>query len=95
MSKKGSKLPLLIGLAAVGAYRFYKGKGMFNKVRFHEQHNAVSDYLDGHYPNAFYSDIVPTDDGWSCIVNNRGRRFVLYLTKSDDGVYVFWEKECK
>lgn len=95
MSKKGSKLPILIGIAAVGAYRLYKGKGVFNKVRFKEQHDAVSDYLAGHYPDAFYSDIAPTDEGWSCVVNNHGNRFVLYLTKSTDGIYVFWEKDCK
>ena len=93
MSKKKSKLPLLIGLAAVGAYRFYKGKGIFNKYRFSEEHKAVSDYLEGHYPGAFYSDIAPTEDGWSCIVNNGGKRFVLYFTKSSDGIFVFWEKE--
>lgn len=93
MSKKGSKLPLLIGLAAVGAYRFYKGKGVFNKVRFPEQHKAVSDYIESHYPTAFYSDITPTDDGWSCIINTAARQVVLYMTKSTDGIFVFWEKE--
>ncbi len=93
MSKKGSKLPILLGLAAVGAYRFYKGKGMFNKYRFSEQHDAVLGYIESHCPGAFYSDITPTDDGWSCVINNHGNRFVLYLTKSPEGVYVFWEKE--
>ena len=93
MNKKGNKLPLLLGLAAVGAYRFYKGKGIFNKVRFSEQHNAVSGYIESHFPGAFYSDIAPTDDGWSCVVNNHGNRFILYMTKSPDGVYVFWEKK--
>lgn len=92
MSKKGNKLPILAGLAALGIYRFYKGKGIFNKIRFADQHNAVSDYLESNYPNAFYSDITPTDDGWSCIVNNMGTRFVLYITKSEGGVFVFWEK---
>lgn len=93
MRKKVSKIPLLIGLAAVGVYRFSKGKGMFNKVRFKEQHQAVSDYIESHFPGALYSDITPTDDGWSCVVNNMGTRFVLYMTKSADGVFVFWEKE--
>lgn len=93
MGKKGNKLPLLIGLAAVGAYRFCKGKGIFNKIRFAEQHRVFSDYIESHFPGAFYSDITPTDDGWSCVVNNHGNRFVLYMTKSSDGVFVFWEKE--
>lgn len=93
MSKKGSKLTLLAGIAVLGAYRFYKGKGVFNKVRFKEQHQAVSDYLENHLPGAFYSEITHTDDGWSCVVNNQGKQFVLYMTKSPDGVFVFWEKE--
>lgn len=93
MSKKGSKLPLLIGLAALGAYRFYKGKGMFNKVRFMRQHEAVSDYLEKSFPNAFYSDITETEEGWSCVVNNMGNRFVLYMTKTPDDTFIFWEKE--
>ena len=92
MSKKSTKL-LLLGVAALGAYRFYKGKGSFNKIRFSEQHKAVSDYLEGHFPNATYSEITQTEEGWSCIVNAHPKSFVLYMTKSSDGVFVFWEKE--
>ncbi len=93
MSKKGNKLPILIGIAAIETYRFYKGKGFFNKIRFKEQHKAVSDYLENHYPNAFYSDITATENGWSCVVNNRGNRVVLYMTKTPDNVFVFWENQ--
>ncbi len=93
MSKKGNKLPILIGIAAVGAYRFYKGKGIFNKIRFKEQHDAVSSYLETHYPDAFYSGITPTDDGWSCVINSRSKKAVLYMTKADNGTFVFWEKD--
>ncbi len=91
--KKGNKLPLLIGIAAIGAYRFYKGKGMFNKIRFREQHEAVCKYLETHYPNAFYSEITPTDEGWSCVINMTDKRVVLYMSKTPENMFVFWEKE--
>ena len=93
MSRKNSRLPLFLGIAAWEAYRFYKGKGIFNKIRYKEQHEALGNYLDTHYPNAFYSDIVEADGGWSCIVNDNGRRIVVYMIKTEDGVYLFSEKE--
>ena len=92
MSKKTTKL-LLLGAAALGAYNLYKGKGVFNKIRFKEQHDAVCDYLENNFPNATYSEITATDEGWSCVVNTASGNFVLYMTKSPENVYVFWEKE--
>ncbi len=92
MSKKSTKL-FLLGAAALGAYNLYKGKGVFNKVRFKEQHQAVSDYLENHFPNSTYSEITATDEGWSCVVNTYPGNFVLYMTKTPEGVFVFWEKE--
>lgn len=93
MSKKNGKIPVLVGVAVWEAYRFYKGKGIFNKIRYKNQHDAVSNYVETHYPNAFYSDIVEADNGWSCIINDRGRKILLYITKTDDGTFIFWEKE--
>lgn len=92
MSKKSTKI-FILGAAALGAYNLYKGKGIFNKLRFKEQHEAVSDYLDSHFPDSTYSEIVPTEDGWSCVVNTYPKNFVLYMTKTSEGVFVFWEKE--
>lgn len=74
------------------AYRFYKGKGIFNKVRYKKQHEAVSSYIDAHYPDAFYSDITETGTGWSCIVHSKNTKIMLYMSKASDGRYVFWEK---
>ncbi len=91
--KRGNKLPILLGIAAVEAYRFYKGKGLFNKVRYAKQHEAVGNYMETHYPGGFYSDLTETDEGWSCIVTYGGRRIVLYMTLSSDGTFIFWEKE--
>ena len=92
MSKKGAKI-LLLGAAALGAYNFYKGNGIFNKLRFGEQHKAVSDYIESHCPGASYSEITQTDEGWSCVVDDSDVSFVLYLTKTPEGTFVFWEKE--
>ncbi|MBR6392010.1 MAG: hypothetical protein IKS12_01880 [Eubacterium sp.] len=92
MSKKRGNLPVLLCIAAWVAYRCYKGQGIFNKVRYKAQHEAVSNYVETHYPNAFYSDIIEADNGWSCIVTDGGRKIVLYLTKTDSGTFIFWEK---
>jgi len=91
--KKNSKLPLLLGVALWEGYRFYKGRGIFNKARYKKQHDAVSNYLETHYPNAFYSDIVETEDGWSCVVNNGGNKIMLYITKTENDTFIFWEKQ--
>jgi hypothetical protein len=93
MSKKNSKLPVILGVAVWEAYRVYKGKGIFNKLRFKQQHEALCNYLETHYPDAFYSDIVEAEDGWSCIITDKERRIVIYMTKTDGGTFVFWEKE--
>jgi len=93
MSKKNNNMPILLGVALWEGYRFYKGKGIFNKFRYKKQHEAVSNYLETHYPNAFYSDIVETDDGWSCILNDSGKKVMLYMTKTDNNTFIFWEKQ--
>lgn len=93
MSKKNGKLPVLIGVAIWEAYRLYKGRGIFNKLRYKVQHEAVSNYMETHYPNAFYSDIIEADSGWSCIITDGGRKITLYFTKTEDGTFIFWEKE--
>ncbi len=93
MSKKTTKLLLLGAAAAVGAYSFYKGKGIFNKVRFKAQHDAVCEYLENEFSGASYSEITPTDEGWSCVVDAETGKFVLYMTKTPEGKFSFWEKE--
>ena len=93
MSKKRSKLPIFLGFVAWEAYRYYKGKGIFNKLRFKDQHDALSHYLETHYPDATCSDIVEANGGWSCIIKDEDREIVIYITKTDEGVYLFSEKE--
>lgn len=93
MSKKRSKLPIFLSFVAWEAYRYYKGKGIFNKLRFKDQHEALGNYLETHYPDATCSDIVEAHGGWSCIIQDDGREIVIYMTKTDEGVYLFSEKE--
>lgn len=87
---------LLASAAAVGVYGALTGKGMFNKPRFKEQHDAISRYVDAHYPGATYAPISATQRGYMTVI----KRFMkpdimLYAYKSTDGVYVFNESEIK
>ena len=93
MNRNNKKLTALLAIGAVGAYRFYKGKGGFNKIRFKTQHEAVSKYVETHYPGAFYSDIVKTSKGWTCAITARNTRIALYINKAPDNTFIFWEEK--
>lgn len=93
MKKQHKLLAVALGAAAIGAYRAFKGKGAFNKMRFAEQHAAVSKYVEAHHPGAIYSPIEQFGDGWSCIITDNGEKLLLYITCSDDGVFIFDESE--
>ena len=59
------KTLFLIGTAAAaGIYSAITGKGLFNKPRFKEQHERVANYVETHYPNAVYTPIEMTANGW-------------------------------
>lgn len=90
--KKNKWIPVLFALAAAGIYHAAKGRGAFNPIRFSAQHNAVSRYVETHYPGASYSEITALPDGWSCVVHAPGKEVLLFLTKSENGVYIFHEK---
>lgn len=91
MKKRNKLLLFAAGAAVVGAYRAFKGKGSFNKIRFADQHSAAANYVETNHPGAAYSAIEPVGEGWSCVINDGGEKYLLYLTCSDDGVYVFEE----
>ncbi len=93
MNKKNTRLTALLALGAVGAYRFYKGKGSFNKIRFKSQHEAVSKYVETHYPGAFYSGITETSKGWTCVITARDAQIALYIDKAPDDTFIFWEEK--
>lgn len=93
MNKKNTKLTAILAVGAVGAYRFYKGKGGFNRIRFKSQHEAVSKYVETHYPGASYSDIVETSKGWTCAITTNKGQVALYINKAPDKTFIFWEEK--
>lgn len=93
MAKKKSTLLTVLGAAAAyGIYSAVTGKGIFNKPHFKEQHDAVSRYVDSHYPRARYTPIEQTQNGWMTIITKSDfSRVMLYLSKAENGVYIFKE----
>lgn len=86
-------LPVLLGVTAAGIYHFVQGNGIFNRMRFASQHDAVSRYVETHFPGARYSAIRDTGDGWiTMITPKNGDKILLYLIKTDEGVYIFREE---
>ena len=90
---KAKILIMLAGAAAIGAYSYAEGIGPFNKLKFKNQHDAISRYVETHYPGAFYSPIVGTANGWMTSVKRADMTpIVLYVTRSADGMYIFSEE---
>lgn len=94
MKKKNAII--LAALSAAGVYSAVNGKGIFNKVRFKSQHDAVARYVKSHYPNAFYKPITAAGNGWATVIVRPGMpKIFLYVTRSEDDVYVFHETDVK
>lgn len=90
--KKFGLFAVLAGATAIGAYNYAKGNGIFNKRRFKSQHEAVTRYLDAHYPGAVYSPIKSEDDGWITIITTPdNKRISLSITRCEDNIYIFKE----
>ena len=82
--------------ATAAVYSLAVGKGPFNRMRFKEQHDALSKYVDNNYPDCAYTPITIHGRGWASKVKRRGQtiRFI-YFSKSAEGVYVFTESAQK
>lgn len=91
------KLTLITAATAAIAltYRAAKGYGIFNRVRFSKEHQAITDYLAAHHPNATYGPIAQTGDSVSTVVTDSNEKFILVVTKSNEGIYIFSEEELK
>ncbi len=90
MMKK--KTLFLLGAAAAGVYSAVAGKGPFNKIRFAAQHEHISRYVNSHYPNAAYSPIEATENGWVTVIKRIGApKIILYVTCDENGNYIFEE----
>ena len=94
MKKKLTLLTVGAAAAAV-AYRAVKGYGVFNRFRFSSEHQAISDYLAANHFGATYGPIAQTGDSVSTVVTDSTQQFLLVVTKSDDGIYIFSEEELK
>ena len=92
--KKRNKL-LLFAAATAGAvaYSSIEGRGIFNKTRFKKVHEAVSRYVETHYPNSFYSPISATQKGYITTINTGTKKIMLYITTSSEGIFIFEERE--
>lgn len=91
-NKKLTLLTMAASAAALCAYRAFRGYGVFNRIRFANEHDAIERYLQAHYPYATYGTIVDTSNGYSTVVTNGGHKFHLHISKTSDGMYVFSEK---
>ncbi|MCD8390831.1 MAG: hypothetical protein LUD03_03195 [Firmicutes bacterium] len=89
---KKRTLILMAGAAAAGAVGALQGLGPFNKIKFKNQHDAVSRYVQTHYPHALYSPISQTKSGWLTVIRRLNMPpIMLYITLSPDGSFVFKE----
>lgn len=91
---KKRTLFLIAGAAAIGAVSAAEGFGPFNKLKFKEQHDAVSRYVQTHYPHALYSPISQTKDGWVTVIRSiRRPPVMLYISSGPNGEFIFREVE--
>lgn len=84
-------------LAAAAAtailYSAVTGKGVFNRMRFKNEHDAIARYVESNYPGAAYSPIQKTEMGYAAVIRrpNRGAKIMLYAMPCEGGHYVFKE----
>lgn len=90
----GKKRLLAWGLSLAGytAYSAITGRGVFNRLKFKEQHEVIARYVEGHYPGAVYSPVQTTEHGYAVmIMRKKGAPIMLHATPTPDGHYVFKE----
>ena len=91
---KKNVLIMMGAVAAAGIYSAVKGKGPFNKIRFKELHEKISNYVETHYPYSWYSPISATEKGWVTVITNRtGDRVLLYVSCDENGNYIYNENK--
>ncbi|MBQ7793762.1 MAG: hypothetical protein IJ366_04495 [Clostridia bacterium] len=91
MRKKLPIIAALSGVAVAAAYRIIKGHGVYNRLKFKDVHTAVSHYLETNHPGATCSAITNTGDGYYTIITDGTNKYMLTVTKTDDGMYVYHE----
>ncbi len=91
MKKKLPIIATISGVAIAAGYRIIKGHGVFNRIKFKDEHIAVTHYLETNHPGATYSSIVNTGDGYYTIITDGSDKFMLTVTKTEDGMYIYHE----
>ena len=77
---------------AVTAYSAVTGKGIFNKYKFKNEHEAIAKYVESNYPGAVYSPVQKTEQGYAVIIRRPNMaKVMLYVMPTDRGDYVFHE----
>ena len=89
MMKNKYKLLVLAGIGAAIGYSAWKGVGVFNKVRFKKQFDAIQSYIDTHYPGAAIGEIVPFKEGWNCSISYGGKNIIIYIIPNDNEGFIF------
>ena len=84
---------LAAAATAATLYSAVTGKGVFNRMRFKNEHDAIARYVESNYPGAVYSPIQKTEMGYAAVIRrpNRGSKIMLYAMPCEDGHYVFKE----
>ena len=93
MKRKNRLLLLTLASAAAVGYSAYEGRGVFNKIRFKKIHEAVSGYVDTHYPGCSYSPITKGAHGYFTTITTPQGRVILYITDARNGMFIFEEKK--
>ncbi len=89
---KKKTLLMLGAAAAAGVYGAVTGKGPFNRIRFKEQHERISNYMETHYPKAIYTPVEATENGYVTVIKRLGMNdIILYITIDGEGNYIFTE----
>jgi len=93
MKKRNARL---LGLACAAltatAYSAITGKGIFNKYRFKNEHQAIANYVESNYPGSQYSPVQKTEQGYAVIILRPDlSRVMLYVMPTETGDYVFKE----
>lgn len=87
--KKSSKILIAVGAGVVLGYSIYKGKGIFNKIRFKRQFEALENYVDTHYPDAKIGAIVPFETGWNCTVTRGDQTIAIHMVENNGTGFMF------
>ncbi|MBE7016445.1 MAG: hypothetical protein E7417_06505 [Ruminococcaceae bacterium] len=85
------KKDLLYNLAS-GVMGYIK-KEDTGKIVYPVVYKKVREYIAINHNNARCSDILKTESGWSCIIMEDDKKTALYISKTENGKFSFWEKE--